>query len=270
MNAAMEVTKMLNEHGAVLIRQNKHLVYRLPNGRVFTRVKTPSDHRTPLNELSDLRRALGVERPMPPSTGGPERHMPTTETPAPVSATPVRARTPAVTEDGPKETLKERIDAAIAQEESAQERLLVAAQAHERRVHLMKALLPFADDPATEEALRALLPAFESPRPAPEPPRPEPPQVVTERVQVTRQLVFAATQTFDDPFTVNDVMARMTGGAVIDGQERQRVRSSIAGAMMALLDRGEVLRVAEGFGKRQAVWKKAALNGGGNGQGVRA
>ena len=62
----------------------------------------------------------------------------------------------------------------------------------------------------------------------------------------------------------------MTGGAVIDGQERQRVRSSIAGAMMALLDRGEVLRVAEGFGKRQAIWKKAAMNIAGNGQGVRA
>ena len=268
MNAAIEVTKMLNEHGAVLIRQNKHLVYRLPNGRVFTRVKTPSDHRTPLNELSDLRRALGVERPTPPPTGGPERNMPSAATPTPAATTP--AQPPPMTEDRLRQSLKERIEAAIADEEGAQERLLAAAQAHERRVHMLKALLPFADDPAIEAALRTLLPAIDSPRPAPEPPGPEPPQVITERVQVTRQLVFAATQTFDDTFTVNDVMARMTGGAAIDGNERQRVRSSIAGAMMALLDRGEVLRVAEGFGKRQAVWMKAALNAGGNGQEVRA
>jgi len=261
MNAALEVTKLLNEYGAVLVRQNKHLVYRLPNGRVFTRVKTPGDHRTPLNELSDLRHALGVERPTPQPTGEPKGNMPTAQTPAPEPSTP----TAVATEDRHKQSLKERIEAAIADEESAQEKLLNAAQAHERKVQMLKALLPFADDPAAEEGLRTLLPGTDSSRTVSEAAPPEPPQVITERVQVTRQLVFAATQTFGDTFTVNDVMARMTGGAVIDGQERQRVRSSIAGAMMALLDRGEVLRVAEGFGKRQAVWRKAALDGGGNG-----
>jgi hypothetical protein len=65
MDATVEVTKLLHESGAVLIQQNKHLVYQLPNGRTFTRSKTPSDNRADFNELSDLRRALGRERPAP-------------------------------------------------------------------------------------------------------------------------------------------------------------------------------------------------------------
>ena len=198
--------------------------------------------------------------------------MPIEQKPAPVATASAQAPAPAVVQDTAKESLKSRIEVAILDEEAAQEKLLAAAQTRERRVHMLKALLPFADDPATEDALRTLLPAIQAPMPcpAPEPPCPEPPQAITERVQVTRQLVFAATQTFDDPFTVNDVLARMTGGAAIDVQERQRVRSSIAGAMIALLDRGELIREVEGFGKRQAIWRKALLNGTGNGQGVHA
>jgi hypothetical protein len=96
-------------------------------------------------------------------------------------------------------------------------------------------------------------------------PVPEPPQRITERVQVTRQLVLAATQTFEETFTVNDVMALMTGGRQIDPQERLRIRSSIAQSVTTLFDRGELVRESEGYGKRQAVWRKAALNGNGNG-----
>jgi len=128
---------------------------------------------------------------------------------------------------------------------------------------MLKALLPFAEDAATENALRAVLP---SSVPSTQPPAtPEPPQQIIERVQVTRQLVFAAAQTFEDTFTVNDVMALMRGGKQIDGAERQRVRFSIAQAMMTLHERGELIREAEGYGKRQAVWRKATLNGQGNG-----
>jgi hypothetical protein len=145
----------------------------------------------------------------------------------------------------------------IASEESAQELLMAEAQRLERRVEMLKALLPFTDDPATEIALRALA-VPEPPLPAALMP-PEPPQHVTERVQVTRQLVLAATQTFDRTFTVNDVMALMTGGRQIDGTERMRVRSSIAQAMMSLHERGELIKEAEGIGKRQTIWRKAVL-----------
>jgi hypothetical protein len=262
MNAAIEIDRLLDESGAVLVRQNKHLVYRLPNGHVFTRFKTPSDHRASRNELSDLRHALGMVREKPKQKG--ERAMQVEQKSTP--GVPVQVRAPAP--EPPKEAFKDRIVAGIAREEAIQEKLLAEAQAHEHRVHMLKALLPFADDPTTEVALRTLLPAVEPLAPPKPAPAPEPPQQITERVQVTRQLVLAATQTFDEKFTVNDVMSLMTGGRIINGQERQRVRSSIAQAMVTLFERGELVREAEGFGKRQAIWRKATLNGNGSGGAV--
>ncbi len=248
MNAGIEVERMLEQSGAVLARQNKHLVYRLPNGRTFTRHKTPSDHRAALNELSDLRRALGVVRGKPKPRKA-----------APIVAVPEQ---PQSSQAQPKEVLKDRIAAAIAVEEAIQETLLAEAQAHERTVHMLKALLPFADDPKMEDSLRGVLPAPETPEPAPA--IAAPPEAITERVQVTRQLVLAATQTFDDQFTVNDVMALMTNGRQIDSQERTRIRSSIAQCMIALFERGEIVKEREHFGRRQTIWRKAALNGNGH------
>jgi hypothetical protein len=61
MGAADEVDELLKRSGAVLIRDHKHLVYRLPNGNKFTRAKTPSDRKAAHNDLSDLRRALGMK-----------------------------------------------------------------------------------------------------------------------------------------------------------------------------------------------------------------
>lgn len=182
----------------------------------------------------------------------------------PVPAPPPPAPAPA-TET--KESLKQRIEAAIASEEAIQEKLLAEAQAHERRVQMLKALLPFADDPATEGALRDVLPAVEAPATA-KPVAPPPPEAITERVQVTRQLVLAATQTFNETFTVNDVMALMVNGHQIDPDERGRVRSSIAQAMVTLHERGELVKHQEHFGRRQTIWRKAQLNGNGHSNGV--
>jgi hypothetical protein len=88
-----------------------------------------------------------------------------------------------------------------------------------------------------------------------------PPEAITERVQVTRQLVLAATQTLDAPFTVNDVMAVMVNGRQIELDERGRVRASIAQAMTTLYERGELVKEQEHFGRRQTIWRKAQLNG---------
>ena len=98
----------------------------------------------------------------------------------------------------------------------------------------------------------------------------EPPQQIVERVQVTRQLVFAATQTFGEKFTVNDVMDLMTGGRQIEGRERLRVRQSIAAAMVSLHERGELLKAEEHYGRSQTVWQKAELNGKGHVNGAHA
>jgi len=53
----------LRECGAVLVRQRKHLVYRLPNGRPYTMSQTPSDHRAARNQLTVLRRQLRPSLP---------------------------------------------------------------------------------------------------------------------------------------------------------------------------------------------------------------
>ena len=196
MNAQHEIDRLLDESGAVLVRQNNHLVYRLPNGRNFVAPKTSSDpERAARNGLSELRRALGIVRLAPKTTGEPK--MSIEEAPA----TPAPAAAPAPE----PESLKDRIETAIANEESAQERLLAEAQAFERRLQMLKALLPFAADPAAEDALRAIMPSVQAPSPPPPGAQPGPPQQITERVQVTRQLVLAATQTFQDTFTVNEI-----------------------------------------------------------------
>ena len=266
MNAQQEIDRLLAQSGAVLVRQNKHLVYRLPNGRNFVAAKTPSDpDRAAKNGLSDLRRALGV-----PRLTAKQEPIFMKDVQERIHQNPqIDSREPHLQDlPGPVDTgLRSRVEAMISREEGAQELLMTQAQQLERRVQMLKALLPFADDPATEAALKAIA----SPPPVPPPPsRPEPPQRITERVQVTRQLVFAATQTFDDTFTVNDVLDLMTGQWKIDRPERMRVRCSIAQAMTTLHERGELIREAEGYGKRQAVWRKAALDGNGNGAGIRA
>ncbi len=255
MDATAEIERLLAENNAVLVRQNKHLVYRLSNGQTFVMAKTSSDPvRSAKNSLSDLRRALGIAHP----PGREERENVSMQ----VEAVPVLPPPSPAPEPINENTLASRIEAAITVEENNQERLMVEAQAVERRVQMLRALLPFAGDPSTEAALKALVPPPEPPKAESAPQNePAPPQRITERVQVTRELVFAATQTFDCDFTVNDVLALMMNGAEIDGAERTRVRSSIASAMMALLDRGQLCRVSVGIGKRQTVLRKIPLNG---------
>jgi hypothetical protein len=243
----------------VLVRRKKHLVYRLPNGTTYTRAKTASDHRAERNNLSILRQALGACATNPDHQE--KRQMESQCTTPPAVAAPPPSAPPQ------PESIKQRIEAAIASEEAIQEKLLAEAQVHERKVQMLKALLPFAEDPATEDALRGVLPAVEPPAP-PKPVVPPPPDSITERVQVTRQLVLAATQTFDETFTVNDVMALMVNGHQIDSDERGRVRASIAQAMVTLHERGELVKEQEHFGRRQTIWRKAHLNGNGHSNGV--
>lgn len=60
MDAEREIDRLLKEHGAELKRDKRHLIYKLPNGKTFTRSSTPSDRQTPKAELSDLKMALGL------------------------------------------------------------------------------------------------------------------------------------------------------------------------------------------------------------------
>jgi hypothetical protein len=58
MEAAV-VDQMLAQQGAVLVRNKKHQVWQLPNGKKFVRSNTPSDHRAEANSASVLRKLIG-------------------------------------------------------------------------------------------------------------------------------------------------------------------------------------------------------------------
>lgn len=52
------IQQQLKRCGAVLVRQHKHQVWRLPNGRNFVMANTASDHRAEKNQIQVLRRML--------------------------------------------------------------------------------------------------------------------------------------------------------------------------------------------------------------------
>ena len=62
MSTEDEIRKLLRDHGAVLIRQRKHAIYRFPDGRIFSMSSTPSARSAPFDTLRTLRRMLGIER----------------------------------------------------------------------------------------------------------------------------------------------------------------------------------------------------------------
>jgi hypothetical protein len=61
MSPHAEVTRLLAESGAQLVRQGKHHIHRLPDGTNWVTPATPSDHRSWRNNLSGLRRKLGKQ-----------------------------------------------------------------------------------------------------------------------------------------------------------------------------------------------------------------
>ena len=81
MSAQSELDDLLRNH-ATLLRHKNHKVYQLPNGRVFTIASTPSDFRAVQNQLSDLRKLLGIRKSInknpdrKPKPGAPAKPLP--------------------------------------------------------------------------------------------------------------------------------------------------------------------------------------------------
>jgi hypothetical protein len=55
-----EVNRLLESHGAVLARKRKHEIWKFPDGKTFVRASTTSDRNSEQNNLSDLRKVLGL------------------------------------------------------------------------------------------------------------------------------------------------------------------------------------------------------------------
>lgn len=60
-NASAEIDRILAEHGAVLQRHKKHLVWRFKDGKTFVQSSTPSDSFSVSNNLADLKRLLSIQ-----------------------------------------------------------------------------------------------------------------------------------------------------------------------------------------------------------------
>ena len=207
-----------------------------------------------LNQILARRSGQVEEEPVVQRVNGAAR----VEVPAATLVPAVPAIEPMQTLDTPPSTnMKERWSAAVAQAEACREKLLADAQLADRRVQMLKAMVPFMEDLTFADTLRAVLPSLDPvPAPAVAPPAaPPPPQQISEYVQVTRELVYAATQTFDGTFTVNDVVDRMLNGRDVDKVERNRIRMSVAGGMIALNERGQVTRELQGIGRKQSIWR---------------
>lgn len=56
-SVSRKVQQALKDSAAVLVRQNRHLVYKFPNGKIVTISLTASDKRAEQNQLKDIRKA---------------------------------------------------------------------------------------------------------------------------------------------------------------------------------------------------------------------
>lgn len=58
----MKIHRALKLAGEVLLRQRKHQIWRLPDGRNYIIATTPGDWRAEQNQLTDLRRMLRAKQ----------------------------------------------------------------------------------------------------------------------------------------------------------------------------------------------------------------
>ena len=65
--------RFLQDVGAVLVRQKKHYVWRLPNGITVAVPKTPSDHRADKNLVSEIRHKMKLVDSAPKLEAGQRR-----------------------------------------------------------------------------------------------------------------------------------------------------------------------------------------------------
>lgn len=181
----------------------------------------------------------------------------------------------------PKSELRQRLDAQIAELETVHAALKAQLEDNQKRMdRLTKVLLVVEDDPELEETLISVLLPKQPPaterraklgrrlggrafgRKGPREPRqipPGPPQAITAPSQVTRNLVFAATQTFDKEFNTTDVVRRMIGETDMPPEQYKVIRSCISQNMLALAKRGELIQVSRGQGHTPSRWSKVDM-----------
>lgn len=160
------IEQALAEAGARLLRHRKHLVYELANGRRVVMSSTPSDRREVQNALRDIRKAVGTQTAK-------EKQMTETIVSQPPQPPTLLSGATDVQETSklgeltirrterymPPSKWRAKLDAAIKTERDRAALLMQQAEHCENRARMLEALLPYADEPDAEQALRGLFPA---------------------------------------------------------------------------------------------------------------
>ena len=57
-----DILSIIKAHGGELVRSHRHCMYRFPDGRTFVMSATPNDWRVAQQQMTTLRRFLGIAR----------------------------------------------------------------------------------------------------------------------------------------------------------------------------------------------------------------
>lgn len=278
--------KLLRENGVLLRRNGPHPVWKLNNGELVTISKTPNAT-SAWTEVTKIRRKLGIrEVDMPAATIA---HTLKDQL-ATIEDTPVvepTIETPAA--DPPKDPLQLLVDNKIAELQQKELELL----AEENAVHTklegvrtqiakMAKVIDLVADPDLRDTLLELVTPVKTKNNAKKHYAPvickickEPinarwqakhmaekhptsgnPQSISDAVMVTKQLVLAATQTFNKPFTTRELINLMIGDKKPNQAEQSRISQSVSATLVSLSNDGSVTRVKRGYANIPATWQK--------------
>lgn len=260
MNPNTQVSDMLAEAGAHLVRQNgKHEIYKLDNGAVFEKAKTPSDRRAGHNQVKILKALTGKSKrgqvakvdqrilaaQVPPESEPP----PPVQQPEPPQPEPA----PPPVDAQPRIVI--RLTQAIAILEARQLELMTETDKIDKRIALLRHLQTAPIEPEVlEDILTGLVPARVIKPSASQPP---------PTIQVTREIVKAAAQAIrtegETQFTLDDLTGKLTNGVEVNLLERKRIRQSIAAATIALTERGHFQQTAPGLRNKPAIYQIAGV-----------
>jgi hypothetical protein len=129
-------------------------------------------------------------------------------------------------------------------------------EANELQSHIDKLnLLAETDDPEVGELiLKAILPPAEPAGPAAAFTLNKLP---VRRINTTRDGLFALTEKFDGPFTVNALAEIVADNqAVTDADEKKKLRGAVFTMMRKLVDQGRLIQVEKGKGKKQGTFQR--------------
>lgn len=261
MNPQKTLDNLLEESSATLVRQGKHNVYKLGNGRTFAAARTPSDWRSRLNDIADLRRVSGIPKTkaatIPVTTPPPAPPPPPPQIQPPIAAVAPAPPQPIPPAPTTNTLFRERLAELILAGEEEQAELMDRAAAIEQQVAFLKTIHARADDPMTEALLHLLLP------PPPAPAQAAPLPVLALRppapaaLEITRATVRAAIPKAPDPFTLNDILDLLADSARLSTHETSAAKKLISEILCRIhqLD-GTLLKLKGGSRGSPTVWSR--------------